>query len=466
MARCFLGFGVLLAASLTLCEPAGSQSASPTATDEVWEACRGGARSGYTAHERITACSAIIDAAGVDGKALTEAYLHRAEARLAIDAFQDAIKDCDAALERDPALAKAWYLKSEAHWNLRMRTNAYEDVTKAIGLDPGYVEAYERRALFNVLESRNDRALADLDKALSIAAEKDRARILSDRAAIYYRAGYCDLALSDYAEVLRLKPGNEAVESYIARLKRLKSRGECKSAVPGTALFPESPEPTAADAIKQDQERYNYGLARLRAKDYPNAIAAFRELADKGYPAAYFQLGWIHEFGLGVSQDYKEAMRWYRLGADKGQANSLVSLGRLYLDGHGAPKNYKEAFRYFKQASDQGDASGQALLGTMYQNGRGVAADKPKAISLYRASAFQGNERGQYLLGLAFLWGTGVKADGSKAYALFSLASAQGFAPATKQLTNLEKFLKPEEIARGQALASDCLASEFKSCAI
>lgn len=463
MVRWLLIAGLAALAQAVPAQPPRPASEAPAL---LWEACRGGVRTGYTAQEMITACTAIIDSAQGDSKDLSEAYLHRAQAKLAIDAFQDAVKDCDEVLQRDPGLAKAWYLKAVAHWHLRMPAKAYEDVTRAIAVDPAYVDAFVLRAQFNAQEGRNDRALTDLDKALGIASEKDRARILGDRATLYYRAGYCDLAIADYDQILRLKPDNEAVEGYIARLKRLKTRGECKALAPGAAPFPASPEPGPQDDVKQDEGRYNYGVARLKAKDYPNALAAFRELADKGYPVAMLQLGRAYEFGLGVPKDYTEAMRWYRLGADKGDLPCQVAVGRFYLEGYGVPKNYGEAFKYFKQAAEKGHADGQAYLGTMYELGRGVGADKAKAVSLYRLSAFQGSSRGQYLLGLAFTWGTGVKADMVKAYALFSLASAQDFEPATEQLKGLEKYLKPADVARGQALATDCLAASFKTCGI
>ena len=39
-------------------------------------------------------------------------------------------------------------------------------------------------------------------------------------------------------------------------------------------------------------------------------------------------LGYMYNYGLGVSQDYDEAIRWYRLAADQGYKHARKNLER------------------------------------------------------------------------------------------------------------------------------------------
>ena len=55
--------------------------------------------------------------------------------------------------------------------------------------------------------------------------------------------------------------------------------------------------------------------AAFRRNDYATALTKYKNAALKNNDFAQFQVGNMHNEGLGVAQDYAEALRWYRLAA-------------------------------------------------------------------------------------------------------------------------------------------------------
>lgn len=86
----------------------------------------------------------------------------------------------------------------------------------------------------------------------------------------------------------------------------------------------------------------------------PEAIAAYRALAEVGDPRALTRLAWLHEAGRGL------------------------------------PRNLDEAARLFRQAAEAGDAEGQYALSVMLDTGAGQAPNPAEALRWLRASAASG----------------------------------------------------------------------------
>ena len=114
------------------------------------------------------------------------------------------------------------------------------------------------------------------------------------------------------------------------------------------------------------------GAAAAQAGDYENAIKEWSPLAQRGYPEAQFNLGWLFENGLGVPQDYAEAMAWYQKAADQDYPEAQLSLGWLYSKGLGVSQNDKTAADWYRKAAEQGNAIAQSQLGVLYSLGTGV----------------------------------------------------------------------------------------------
>ena len=87
--------------------------------------------------------------------------------------------------------------------------------------------------------------------------------------------------------------------------------------------------------------------------DYATALKEYRDAAEQGDAAAQNGLGYMYNFGRGVTQDFKEALKWYRLAAEQGYALGQNNLGVMHHYGLGVKTNYKEALRLYRLAAPQ-----------------------------------------------------------------------------------------------------------------
>ena len=95
--------------------------------------------------------------------------------------------------------------------------------------------------------------------------------------------------------------------------------------------------------LDEGEGAYNRG-------DYATALREWRPLAEQGNAAAQYNLGFMYDKGLGVTQDYAEAARWYRKAAEQGHAGAQYNLGLMYGKGQGVPQVYVLAHMWFNLA--------------------------------------------------------------------------------------------------------------------
>ena len=152
-----------------------------------------------------------------------------------------------------------------------------------------------------------------------------------------------------------------------------------------------------------------------------------KRLAEQGNASAQYNLGVMYSFGRGVPENYAEAVRWWRLAAERGIARAQYELGAMYEIGLGVPENDVEAVKWYRLAAEQGYSSAQYKLGNMYDEG----------------SVPQNNVR-------AYVW--------------WSVAAAQGHENARNNRDVTSETLTPEQLARGQDIATRCFESDFQDC--
>lgn len=151
-------------------------------------------------------------------------------------------------------------------------------------------------------------------------------------------------------------------------------------------------------------------------------LKELRPLAAKGVARAQFDLGFMYDRGLGVSQDYKEAASWYRKAAEQGNAPAQFYLGQMYDIGKSVPQDYREAASWYRKSAEQGETLAQLYLGFLYDHGQGVPVDMVQAYKWYSLAAAAGN----------------------------------GIAPQSKKTA--EARMTPKEIGEAEALAQEWLA--------
>ena len=139
-------------------------------------------------------------------------------------------------------------------------------------------------------------------------------------------------------------------------------------------------------------------------QNYVEAIKWYEMAAVRGSPFAQFNLGFIHEHGLGeVPRDYVEAVKWYKLAAETEWENSLrvqiraqFNLGYIYANGFGeVPRDYVEAVKWYRMVveTEREDLlelkiKAQLNLGYIYANGFDeVPRDYVEAVKWYRLVA-------------------------------------------------------------------------------
>ena len=121
-------------------------------------------------------------------------------------------------------------------------------------------------------------------------------------------------------------------------------------------------------------------------------------------------------------------------------------------------------FEETKRLAEQGDAPAQNNLGFMYARGEGVPEDDVEAVKWYRLAAEQGHASAQFNLGVMHANGEGVPQNNLRAYVWFSVAAAQGDEDARSNRDIISETLTPEQLARGQDMATRCFESDFQDC--
>jgi hypothetical protein len=116
-------------------------------------------------------------------------------------------------------------------------------------------------------------------------------------------------------------------------------------------------------------------------------INSVKTRAEKGDPQAQFQLGRMHEFGIGVVTNPAKAVKWYRKAAEQGLAQAQHNLGRMYYAGDGVAQNSKQAVKWLLKAAAQNYDLAKNRLGVMYERGEGVTQDYAEAYEWYTRAA-------------------------------------------------------------------------------
>jgi TPR repeat protein len=99
----------------------------------------------------------------------------------------------------------------------------------------------------------------------------------------------------------------------------------------------------------------DYGELLLRKSSDPStAVTFFERAAATGLPSAQVNLGWCHQFGVGVPQNPTQAFTSYQLAAKQGLAAAQYSLGVCYQQGIGTAEDPDEARRWLDLTSAQG----------------------------------------------------------------------------------------------------------------
>lgn len=137
------------------------------------------------------------------------------------------------------------------------------------------------------------------------------------------------------------------------------------------------------------------GLADFRAGQFSEAVAAWRDAAATGDPAAALYLGVLYDTGFGVPQSPVQALSWYKRGGDGGNPTALLNAAIMMDAGRGTPANPAEAAPWYERAAQAGSGRAAYNLGLLYEHGIGVPKDRAKATDFFRQAVADGVAEGR-----------------------------------------------------------------------
>jgi len=140
----------------------------------------------------------------------------------------EAIDDCSERIVRDPSDVDT-HLRRAAEYEWVNNRKAIDDYNNAVRLAPTDARAYYRRAEFHRKQRNLDKALYDMDKAISLDPEHGGMQgsvigkfpmvsIYSDRASLHMALEHYDDAIADYSRALAITPGDEDLYKTRARV--------------------------------------------------------------------------------------------------------------------------------------------------------------------------------------------------------------------------------------------------------
>jgi TPR repeat protein len=152
------------------------------------------------------------------------------------------------------------------------------------------------------------------------------------------------------------------------------------AAVPGVTMS--SPMGQSKDPNDPAEKMFRQGL-------YPEAMAYWEREAAKGNAQAAHRLGVEYQDGKpGVApRDYARALKYHMQAAMAGNPLSMFDLGSMHETGLGVEKSIVEAARWYGCSARYGLAQGQYNYATMLERGDGVARDDVEAYKYYVLAA-------------------------------------------------------------------------------
>ncbi|MFA6100773.1 MAG: tetratricopeptide repeat protein [Victivallaceae bacterium] len=162
-------------------------------------------------------------------------------------------------------------------------------------------------------------------------------------------------------------------------------------------------------------------------EDDSGTFEQFRQNAEKGIPAAQYELSIMYASGSGTGKDEAKADKWCQKAARAGYTDAQAELGYKYYTGSGgtAAPDYAKAAEWYLKAAEAGHTEARHKIGIMYLHGEGVTQDDVKAFEFIQKAAEAGYRISKSKLGWMYEHGRGVAQDKAKAAEWYHSVSHQ-----------------------------------------
>ena len=244
----------LTAFLLSLVNPVAAQSPTP------WDRCI--SRDGSPA-ERVSACTAVIEAKSESGRKLAAVYCNRGYGLTEQREYERALADLDEAVRITPSYACSYVNRGRVYSLQGDFDAAIAQYDEALNIDPKFALAYNNRGDARRHKGDLDRAIADFTEALRL--DPNDVTPLANRGLAFHDKHDYTHALTDFSAVIRVAP---SVIAYIDRgdIYRDMEQLDRAEADYGTAI---KADPTDARGWR------NRGLIRLFKGDSKGGLADY-----------------------------------------------------------------------------------------------------------------------------------------------------------------------------------------------
>ena len=221
----------------------------------------------------------------------------------------------------------------------------------------------------------------------------------------------------------------------------------------------------AADPTDPDKPSDVKGTPDIAQADIATAIK-FCKVASAASRRALYELGRAYA----ANQQLPQAIAAYRQAANKGSTSAMVELGVMLATGSGVAKDDEQARKLFERAAQAGNPRGVTNLAALSAGGGAVPDDPVRARALLAKAAEANSAEAQYQLGLMMADGAGGPKDEAAARALFEKAAAQDHPGALEQMgiftQNGRGGPKDETAAKGYYEKAAALGNENAKAAL
>jgi prolyl 4-hydroxylase len=224
------------------------------------------------------------------------------------------------------------------------------------------------------------------------------------------------------------------------------------------------------DTLRQDAERgvpaaqYNLGVWHLRQRqphaDYEAARAAFQAAADQDFAPAVSALGYLYLRGQGVDYDAEQAAVLFERAAGLGFLEARYRLAEMRAAGYGLAQDIARARQTFQLAAEQGHPAAMTQLAYCLVNGLGGDADALAATRWYAAAAGKNEPRAICALGWRLEHGHTLDPDPVRALACYLRAGALGYYGGAIAGNRLAPMMDEVKIAEAQIVSQSPITIE------
>ena len=115
----------------------------------------------------------------------------------------------------------------------------------------------------------------------------------------------------------------------------------------------------------KDTDETQSSFNATTAIDYKALVQTGKALAERGSPAAQFNLGLLYDEGDGITEENEKAAALYKLSAEQGFVNAQFKLGVMYGQGEGVIQDYVYAHMWSNIAAASGMELAKRLRDTL-----------------------------------------------------------------------------------------------------